>query len=178
MRTDPERQARFVDLVATHQGALRKVAALYAHDAADREDLLQEIALQLWRCFDSFRGEAAFSTFLYRVALNTALIRLRGSYRRPRIAPDRAVEELAAPAPTRDDEEVERLYAAIRQLGPVDRAILLLVLEGRSYDEIAAVTGLSAVNVGVRLSRGKERLRRLLGAGPAARKGTPCSTTT
>ena len=178
MRTDPERQARFVDLVAAHQGALRKVAALYAHDAADREDLLQEITLQLWRCFDSFRGEAAFSTFLYRVALNTALMRLRKSYRRPPIASGRAVEELPAPAATRDDEEVERLYAAIRQLGPIDRAIVALVLEGRSYDEIAAVTGLSAGNVGVRLVRGKERLRRLLGAEPTSRKGTPCSTKT
>ena len=97
MRQEPERQARFVDLVHAHQGAIRKVAALYARDSADREDLFQEIVLQLWRSFESFRGDAAFSTFLYRVALNTALMRLRRSYRRPEIEAGRALDDLPAP---------------------------------------------------------------------------------
>jgi RNA polymerase sigma-70 factor (ECF subfamily) len=174
MRTDPDRQARFLDLVEAHQRAIRIVAALYARDRADREDLFQEIALQLWRSFDSYRGEAAFSTYLYRVALNTALLRVRGAGRRPRIDAGAAVEEVESRAEAAVDEDVERLYAAIRELGPLDRAI---VLEERSNEEIAAVTGLTAGNVSVRRSRCKERLRRFLGTTESAAGGTPCSTT-
>lgn len=175
MRTDFERQARFVTLVEAHQGAIRKIAAIYAHDRQDREDLLQEIALQLWRSFDSFRGEAAFSTFLYRVALNTALMHQRRSPRRTS-GVEAKDEDAVSPAVTRDDEDVERLYAAIRELGAIDRTIVLLVLEGRSYGEIATVTGLTEGNVGVRLLRSKERLSRLLGKGSNLPKGNPCST--
>jgi RNA polymerase sigma-70 factor (ECF subfamily) len=170
------RQARFLGLLETHQGAIRKVAALYGRNRADREDLFQEIALQLWRSFDSFRGDSAFSTFLYRVALNTALLRARGAQRRPRIDADAALEEVESPAGRGGEAEVERLYAAIRELQAIDRAIVLLVLEERSHEEIAAVTGLTAGNVSVRLSRCKERLRRLLGTTESAHGGSPCST--
>lgn len=179
MSSDPERQACFVDLLHARQGVVRKVAALYAVDRAEREDLLQEIALALWRSFETYRGEAAFSTFLYRVALNTALMRVRRRYRRPegQLERDRAsaVEQVAAPEPTRDEEQVERLYAAIRELAPLDRAIVMLVLDERSYAEIAEVTGLSAGNVSVRLVRAKERLRKRLGAA-RAEEGESCST--
>lgn len=175
MQMDPERQARFLTLVEAHQGAIHKIAAVYAHDRQDREDLLQEIALQLWRSFDSFRGEAAFSTFLFRVALNTALMHQRRSPRRGSRV-EVGGEEVTSPAATRDDEDVERLYSAIRELGALDRTIVLLVLEGRSYSEIAAITGLKEGNVGVRLVRSKERLSRLLGEGSNTPKGRPCST--
>jgi RNA polymerase sigma-70 factor (ECF subfamily) len=168
MRTDPERQAHFLDLVQAHQGVIRKVAALYARDRADREDLFQEILVQLWTSFGTFRGDAAFSTFLYRVALNTALMRLRRAYRQPAVDAARVIDDIAAPEARRHDEDIERLYGAIRQLGPIDRAIVLLVLEERSYEEIASVTGLSAGNVSVRLVRAKERLRRLMGGRVAA----------
>lgn len=178
MRTDTEQHARFIGLVQAHQGAIRKVVLLYARDLHDREELLQDIMLQLWRSFGAFRGESGFSTFLYRVALNTALMRLRRAYRRPEIAAGRTVEDAPAPDAARDDEEVERLHGAIRQLRPIDRAIVLLVLEEKSYAEIAAVTGLSIGNVSVRLVRSKEQLRKLLGAEADARKGIPCSTKT
>ena len=176
MRQEPERQARFVELVHAHQGAIRKVAALYARDHADREDLFQEIVLQLWRSFDSFRGDAAFSTFLYRVALNTALMRLRRAYRRPEVALEHPPEELAAPEPSCAAGDVERLYAAIRQLSPVDRAIVMLVLDERSYEEIAAVAGLTRANVSVRIVRAKDRLRRLMGVAENAKESKPCPT--
>jgi len=177
MPTDQERHARFVDLVEAHQGAIRKVAAVYANGPADREDLVQEIVLQLWRAFDSFRGESAFSTFLYRVALNTALMRRRRASRRPGLETGHALEQAAAPEPARHDEDVERLHDAIRQLGPVDCAIVLLVLEERRYEEIAAVTGLTPGNVSIRLVRAKERLRRLLGVADPRRKDVTCSKT-
>jgi len=170
MRTDAERQGRFIELVRTHQGMMHKVTALYARDPADREDLFQEITVQLWQSFDRFRGDAAFSTFLYRVALNTAVMRLRRAYRRPVVDTGRSADEIAAPDTRSHDEDVGNLYAAIRQLGPIDRAIVMLVLEERSYEEIAAITGLTAGNVSVRLVRAKDRLRRLMRDGFAARE--------
>lgn len=163
MRTNPERQAQFIALIQAHQAVIRKVAALYARDETDRDDLFQEITVQLWQSFDRFRGNSAFSTFLYRIALNTALMRLRRAYRRPVVDPNRSVDEVAAPETRGHDEDVERLYAAIRQLRPIDRAVVMLVLEDRSYDEIASITGLTAGNVSVRLVRAKGRLRRLMG---------------
>ncbi|MCC6406561.1 MAG: sigma-70 family RNA polymerase sigma factor [Planctomycetes bacterium] len=178
MSIDPERQARFVELLHAHQGVVRKVAALYARDRADRQDLCQEIALQLWRSFDCFRGESAFSTFAYRVALNTAWMRLRRAYRRPDPPSDAELATLAAPSADHDDAEVERLYAAIRELAPLDRALVLLVLDEKSHAEIAAVTGLTTGNVSVRLVRCRERLRKSLQSGRDAGRGTPCSTRT
>lgn len=170
---DVERQSHFVDLVAVHQGAIRKMVAIYARTPADREDLFQEILLQLWRSFGAFRGESAFATFLYRVALNTALMGRRRAHRRPAPRTETTIVDATPAVPRRDDEEdVERLYAAIRQLRPIDRAIVLLMLEDKSHAEIAAVTGLSVGNVGVRLVRAKERLRRLLGAPAAVTKET------
>ena len=163
MREDQDRQQRFLEALRPHRGALRKVANLYARDAADREDLEAEVVLQLWRSFEGFRGDAAFSTFLYRVALNTALMWSRRAGSGPRVDREVAVEELGTVADERDDEDVRRLYAAIRALRPVDRALVLLALEGRSHREIAEVTGLSTDNVGVRLSRCRARLREGMG---------------
>jgi RNA polymerase sigma-70 factor (ECF subfamily) len=178
----PDERARFVELLFAHQGVVRRVASLYARDAADREDLTQEIALQAWRAFARFRGDAAFSTFLYRVALNTALMRVRRKYRAPNFEPPVALESLAAPARAAIDEDVERLYAAIRELAPLDRAIVMLVLDERSHAEIADVTGLTVGNVSVRLMRAKQRLRDRLGAQPGAggagKEEPSCSTQT
>lgn len=170
MRADPDRQARFIELVKTHQGVIRKVAALYARDPADRDDLFQDIVTQLWQSFDRFRGDASPSTYLYRVALNTALMGLRRAYRRPAVDASRSVDDLASPETRRHDDDVEHLYAAIRQLGRIDRAVVMLVLEERSYNEIAAITGLTAGNVSVRLVRAKDRLRRLMGGRASARE--------
>lgn len=180
MRADPERHRRFLERVEPHRGAIRKVAALYARDTAEREDLFQEILLQLWRSFDAFRGDSAFSTFLYRVALNTALLRVRRACSRPALETGRTLDDLAGvPAREREerDADVERLYAAIRRLAPLDRAVVLLVLEERSHEEIAAVTGLSVGTVSVRLFRAKARLRVLLNDGESAQEGASCSTT-
>lgn len=176
---DADRQARFLSLVDGYQGALRKLVACHAAGTADREDLFQEILLQLWRAFDSFRGEAAFSTFLYRVALNTALMGRRQRQRRAPSGDETPVDSLPAPTGSSpDDDEVEQLYAAIRGLGALDRAVLLLVLEERSHAEIAAITGLSVGNVGVRLVRARRRLRRMLETRTDPRRDERCSTKT
>ena len=175
MSHDPESHARFVSLVEEHHAAIRRIVAVYAIDPADRDDLAQEILLQLWRSYPRFRGDSAFSTFLYRVALNTALHRKRSANRRPGVT-DRAVDEVAAVVGESRDEEVRLLYAAIRELDSIDRAIVLLMLEGRRYDEIAAVTGLSVGAVGARLSRSRDRLARRLSADSPNSRGGACAT--
>jgi RNA polymerase sigma-70 factor (ECF subfamily) len=166
-----DRQERFLAEVQPFRGAIRRTAAIYARGAADREDLEAEIVLQLWRSWERFRGEAAFATFLYRVALNTALLWARRAASGPGVDHGVAVEELGSEArDPEDDEDVRRLYAAIRGLKPIDRALVLLALEGRSHREIAEVTGLGTDNVGVRLSRCRARLRRMLAPQDAGRE--------
>lgn len=174
MSDSPDAEARFLAELSAHQGALRRVARAYARDAHEREDLFQEILLAAWSARGRFRGAAALSTFLFRVALNTALMRRRQDARRPGEFP---ALEPAAPAAPEEDPRVERLYAAVRRLAPLDRALVLLVLEQKSHAEIAEVTGLTVGNVGVRLSRSRESLRQLLEPDAPGRKGTPCSTT-
>jgi len=157
------RQEAFLAAIGPHEGMLRRLAAVHAESAEARRDLLQEMLLQLWRSFPEFRWDARFSTWMYRVALNTALLGWRRRLRRPEghlSGDETALERLAEPA--EDGEAVRTLYAAVRQLPGIDRAIVTLWLEGRSYEEIAEVTGLGSSNVGVRLVRLKQRLRTAL----------------
>ena len=171
-----ERQHAFLDLLVEHQGILHKVCALYATDPADREDLRQEVVLALWRAWPAFRGEARVSTWMYRVALNVAMLRARRRGARREVAIE---DEPPAPAGRDEDadEGIRLLHACIRELLEVDRAIVLLHLEKHSYDEIAALTGLTRSNVSVRLVRLKARLReRLLARGYRAEE-QPCPRT-
>lgn len=157
-----DRQAAFLERIEQHQGILHRVRSLYAVDPDDGRDLVQEILLQLWRSFPSFRGEAAFSTWMYRVALNTALLRRRRSRARAREKADPEALASIAAGPDPANPDVASLYRCIRELPSLDRAIVLLHLEGQSYEEIAGTTGLSRGNVGVRLVRIKGRLRECL----------------
>jgi RNA polymerase sigma-70 factor (ECF subfamily) len=158
-------EAHFLAAIEASQGALRRIARVYASDPAEREDLFQEILLALWRARSGFRGEATFSTYLYRVALNTALLGRRRAGRRPTTIEVEAEPSAPEAARTCESDEVEQLYRAIRALEPLDRALVLLALEERNHAEIADVTGLSVGNVAVRLSRCRERLRERLERG-------------
>jgi RNA polymerase sigma-70 factor (ECF subfamily) len=157
---DGDRERQFPELVTSHQRVLHKVCSLYAGEPGDRQDLRQEILLQLWRSFPSYRGDAAVTTWMYSVALNTALLRRRRKPEMPLPNPD------ALPAPAFSDpqqqREVRTPYSCIRELPAVDRASVLLHLEEHSYDEIAAVTDLSGSNVSVRIVRIKKRLQECL----------------
>lgn len=166
----PDRQAAFLALVEQHQGILHRVRSLYALDPDDAKDLVQEILMQLWRSFPSFRGEAAFSTWMYQVALNTALLRRRRSRARAREEADPGALAAAAAGARWADPDVASLYRCIRDLPSLERAIVLLHLEGQSYEEIARTTGLSRGNVGVRLTRIKSRLRSCLEGTPAGER--------
>lgn len=123
---------------------------------ADRQDLFQEIVLQVWRSVKAFRGESSVSTWMYRVALNTATAWTRKQDRHQRgKQPLQTVDGLLALSATQADPRVEWLYRQIAQLKDVDRSVALLMLEGYAYKEIAAIVGISEGNVGVKINRFK-----------------------
>lgn len=161
----------FPELVRAHEGTIRRIARVYGDTREEGEDLAQEICLQLWRASGSFGGRAKVSTWVYSVALNTAVSVVRRRARRPRTEP--LPESLDPPTGEKDDRfgEVEMLYAAMRRLGEAERALVLLGLEERSYGEIAEVLGLTVSNVSVRLVRVKEKLKALVGAMERSRSG-------
>lgn len=156
---EPTPHQRFLELLAPHEPALWRLTGVHARGWVDREDLYQELVLQLWRSFERFRGDSSYSTFLYRVALNTALAWNRKARNAGRPL---SLDDLPDTEDRRADEsshEHERLTHAIQQLAPLDRAVISLALEDLSYEEIATITGLSISSVGTRLSRSRAHLR-------------------
>ena len=141
-------------MINQHAGILYKVCNLYLQEAEDRQDLFQEIVLQLWKAFPNFRQEAKPSTWMYRIALNTAISNFRKESRGffTRSLSD---TELQIPDPRQFspvDENIHLLHQAIGRLSAIEKAIIMLYLEEKSYEEIAEVMGISKSNVGVSLS--------------------------
>jgi len=158
---------KFLDLIEIHQGIIHKILSIYTYNEEEKKDLLQEIMLQLWKSYHSFSERSSFSTWMYKVALNTALLNLRRKRFRVRTESLRE-HHLSIPADTSHSEKegiIGRLYEAINQLNKFDRAIILLFLEEFSYKEIAEVTGISESNVSVRLVRIKKKLKEILDRG-------------
>jgi RNA polymerase sigma-70 factor (ECF subfamily) len=157
---DSERDRVFNEWLAGHRGILFKVVHAYAFEHADRQDLFQEIAIQVWRSVEAFRGDSSVPTWMYRVALNTAIAWTRREDRHQRgKQPFEAVEGLLTTPPSDGrDPRVEWLYRHIAQLKDVDRSVALLLLDGFSYKEIAAIVGISESNVGVKINRIKSAL--------------------
>jgi RNA polymerase sigma factor (sigma-70 family) len=151
----------FVSLLNDHRGAIHRVCRTYADTADEREELAQEVVYQLWRAYPSYRGAAAPLTWVYRIALNAAFSALRKRARRPAHTPLDEASQVPAAAP-RPDDRAELLYRAIRRLGDVERALVACHLDGLSYKETAEVLGISEVNVGVRLTRTKARLKEIV----------------
>ncbi len=160
--TEAAAQARFQSLLAEHRGIVLKVAYTYCRNPADRDDLAQEISTQLWKSFARYDASRKFSTWMYRVALNVAISHVRrGDDRR------RSVQSIdgdgsiliAAPEPPEPDERIAALNQFIVQLDPLNRALVLLYLEERSYREIAEVLGITETNVATKINRLKERIR-------------------
>jgi RNA polymerase sigma-70 factor (ECF subfamily) len=161
-------QDRFQGLIEEHKKILYKVCNLYCRNRADREDLAQEITIQLWRSFGRFDGRCRFSTWMYRIALNVAI-----SFYRRESARDRhvlaageflldVVDEAAGPS-----DDLALLYVFIEELDALNKALMLLYLDGNSYEEIAAVLGISETNVATKLSRMKSRMKQEFGKGEA-----------
>lgn len=167
----PTREDDFVPLVRANEARLRKLCRVYAGDAEAQRDLYQDILVALWRSFPSFDGAAKASTWLYRVALNTALSHKRKQDVRDDATLDAShpVWDDGLPRPDEDmqrQESIDRLYAAIDRLDDVDKALVMMYLDERSYREMADVLGISENYVGVKLHRIKTQLADGLKAAP------------
>lgn len=154
----------FLSMIERSGGLIHKVAMSYSSSPADREDLAQEIRLQLWKAYPRYTPERPFSTWMYRIALNVAISFLRKNTRPLRQAVP--LHELEDEMPNESenspplDERVAILQQVIARLPPLERALLLLYLDEHSYREIAEILGLSETNVATKISRLKERVRR------------------
>lgn len=155
---------KFVGLLEENRKIVYKVAATYTRNPADREDLAQEIVVQLWRSFDRFDEGYRFSTWMYRVALNVAISFYRRETRRSRseVSAENAVLEVASLAsePKEMDDDIQFLRQLIEQLDELDRAVIILYLDGHPHSTISEILGISETNVGTKISRIKQKLRR------------------
>ncbi len=152
-------KAYFVEMIYTHIGIIYKICKLYA-EGEDRDDLKQEIIYQLWKSYPTYRGDSKFQSWMYRVALNTAMLGLRA--RKVKYTGLSDLEHKISDDPLEQQEEearVQLLYRQIYKLKDLDKTIIFLYLEECSYDEIAEITGISSKNVSVRLTRIREKLR-------------------
>lgn len=153
------RQKEFAYLVQGHRALIYKVCHLYCKSETDREDLFQEIVFQLWKSFGSFGGRSAFTTWMYRVALNTAI----SGARKNRVVTT-YMEDLPAGWVEEEmeiREQVALLRRAIDQLSDVEKSIVMLYLEEKSYEEMEAILGIKVVNLRVKMNRIKDKLRKL-----------------
>ena len=162
--TKPGRQDRFLILLDEHKRILYKVAGSYCRNAADRQDLVQEMVVQLWRSFDRYDDRFRFSTWMYRIALNVAISFHRSEARRSRFtvpAEDTILEIAAEPSGSvAADHDQRLLQHLVDRLDELDRALVILYLDGNRYDTIGEVLGISETSVGTKISRIKQRLRR------------------
>jgi RNA polymerase sigma factor (sigma-70 family) len=158
-----EKEQEFLTRIEKHKGILYKVSKMYMDNRVDQEDLFQEIICQLWKANDSFKGESQFSTWMYRVAVNTAIVFLKKEKRK--------VDKYEIGSENiKDDEgdsaikesQIEHFYKAVQKLEKIDKAIIFYQLEGFSHKEIGDNLGISEGNARVKLNRAKEKLKEII----------------
>lgn len=162
MTKDLEHQ--FVTELECNQNIVHKVCTLYTNDRDSHNDLFQEITIQLWKAYPKFRGESKFSTWMYRVALNTAITLYRKSKKSiPTQDYEAVMFKITADEydPT-EEQQLKLMYNAVRQLGDVDKALVFLYLEDKDYREIAETLGITEVNARVKMNRIKNKLKTIL----------------
>jgi len=153
----------YTSSILPYAAIIIKICRAYTNSQEDFEDYYQEVCLQIWKSKDRFRDQAEWSTWIYRLSLNVCLTLLKKKKNNHQhFASDYLPVEATVDNHALADESINYLYDAIRQLSEVDRAVILLYLEEKSYREIADITGTNPNNIGVRIKRIKERLRRLL----------------
>ncbi|SEP11783.1 RNA polymerase sigma-70 factor, ECF subfamily [Flavobacterium sp. CF108] len=158
-----EREQEFLNRIESHKGILYKVSKMYMDTHDDQQDLFQEIICQLWKSYDSFRNESQFSTWMYRVAVNTAIVFLKKEKRKVdkyEIASENIKED-------EDDlyikeSQIDHFYKAVQKLEKIDKAIIFYQLEGFSHKEIGENLGISEGNARVKLNRAKEKLKEII----------------
>ncbi|MFV0566229.1 MAG: RNA polymerase sigma factor [Flavobacteriaceae bacterium] len=159
-----EQEHSFVALLEQHQNIVHKVCRLYTNNYDAHNDLFQEITIQLWKAYPKFRGEAKFSTWMYRIALNTAITLYRKS-KRTISTQDFSGVEFKIKAEDYDhvqEQQLSTLYQAIHQLNDIDKALIFLYLEDKDYAEISNTLGISEVNARVKMNRIKTKLKTIL----------------
>lgn len=162
MSTDLEN--KFIAEFEKNQNIIHKVCRIYTTNRTDHNDLFQEITIQLWKAYPKFRGEAKFSTWMYRIGLNTAITLFRKSKRQVQTQDFDSVLFRIASTDYDDTEEqqLKLMYQAIHQLSDIDKALVFMYLEDKNYEEISETLGLSQVNARVKMNRIKTRLRKIL----------------
>ncbi|WP_053992327.1 RNA polymerase sigma factor [Mangrovimonas sp. TPBH4] len=161
---DKELEHSFVKLLEEHQNIVHKVCRLYTNSRDAHNDLFQEITIQLWKAYPKFRGDAKFSTWMYRVGLNTAITLYRKSKRRIATQEFDAVQFKIKSEEYDDTEEqqLKLLYNAVYQLNDIEKALVFLYLEDKNYKEISETLGITEVNARVKMNRVKTKLKTIL----------------
>jgi RNA polymerase sigma factor (sigma-70 family) len=157
------REKEFLELIDTHKGIIHKITRMYMNHTEDQEDLFQEIVGQLWKAFDSFKGNSKFSTWMYRVALNTAIVFLKKEKRKVGTTDDMP-ENIAQEHDDTGEKELQLklFYAAVQKLDKIERAIIFYHLENYSHRETGENLGITEGNVRVKLNRAKNKIKELI----------------
>jgi len=153
----------FLKEIQLHEKQIYKICHFYAKNETDRQDLYQEILLQLWKGYPNFRGESKFNTWLYQVAINTAMTRLRNDKKNIHVYDPGHLSREAQTGDTHSNKEelYDAMYSAIDQLNDIEKALVLLFLDGKPYSEIETILGISEPTLRVKMNRIKEKLRQL-----------------
>lgn len=153
----------FIDLLEKHKGILYRIVRLYAYNPEDREDLQQDIMVQLWKSYSSFRGESKFSTWMYRVAVNTSITYFKHEKKKPIAYSSENFPEISdSPYDNEKDLQSKAFHEALQTLKPIEKALMFLYLEDLSHREIGENLGISEINARVKLNRVKEKLQTIL----------------
>lgn len=161
-------EKEFLEKIEKHKGVIFKISKMYMNDFDDQKDLFQEITFQVWKAYPTFEGRSEFSTWLYRIALNTAILFLKSEKRRSFIQ-NNEVSNFKINQDEYDDEDEQKLkkmYEAINQLNAIDKALIFYYLENYSGKKIAEQMGISEVNARVKMNRAKEKLKQLINNQP------------
>jgi RNA polymerase sigma-70 factor (ECF subfamily) len=156
--TEKDQQHIFNNWLSEHKRPVFKIVKAYSINPADQEDLFQEISIQLWHSIPAFRQESSAGTWIYRIALNTAMKWISKENKHRKTEPLEQAEYILQENKTTVNDRLAWLYEEIHQLDKVDRSIALLLLDSFSYREMALITGLSETNIGVRINRIKKHL--------------------
>jgi RNA polymerase sigma factor (sigma-70 family) len=152
-------ETEFIEIIKAHEALIYKIARLYANTRDGRQDLYQDIVYQLWKSFASFRGDSKIGTWMYRIALNTSIGYLNKQKRTTSHQPiDETLLNRTDPADAIKEEQIETLYENIKTLNTIEKAIIFCYLEGKTYEEMAEITGFTATNIGTRLGRIRQKI--------------------
>ncbi len=161
-------EKEFLERIEKHKGVIFKISKMYMDNFDDQKDLFQEITYQVWKAYPTYEGRSEFSTWLYRIALNTAIIFLKSEKRRSFIQ-NKEVNNFKINQDEYDNEDelkLKKMYEAINQLNAIDKALIFYYLENYSGKQIAEQMGISEVNARVKMNRAKEKLKQLINNQP------------